>query len=619
MSTIRSSTPIDIVVNDNTVFTANSSGIIITGSISSTSPVVSASFATTASYALNAGASINTGSFATTGSNIFNGNQTITGSLSINNLTSGSILFATTGGLISQDNSTFFWDDTNKTLKIGNSIPPSDNSAFKIQVTQVNSNSTIVATALTNTANEGPGITFARYRGTVSSPVVVDSEDRMGQFTFIGWDGAARQASSAILSFVDGAVSSGVLPSRIDFQTGTTGAGRATRLSIKNNGNILINTTTDAGYKLDVSGSGRFTNGLTVTGSLNIIFTSGSSPQNLISVASQSITRFTLSNFGVASFTLNSSAVEAGNVNISTPSGFPGLQFFTSGSLNRFDAFNSGSLFVLGYRLVNSYGTLAIFNTSHNVSIGYHASGSGFGSPPIDSGYKLLVSSSGVSGSFNANNVLLVSGSNVNLNGNLIVSGNTTIGDATTDTITMTAATMSLGSGTGILNIDSNTFVVDGANNRVGIGKANPNSALDINGNTILSGSLTFAAPISPSFNGEIVQFGSGTLTTGQLYFLSSSGTWSLANANSTGSSTGMLGLAVGSSPTTNGLLIRGFAASSSYTYGTGSVVYMATGSGIMTATSPSSSNHVVRVMGYQTTLANTIYFDPDKTWVTLA
>lgn len=192
----------------------------------------------------------------------------------------------------------------------------------------------------------------------------------------------------------------------------------------------------------------------------------------------------------------------------------------------------------------------------------------------------------------------------------------------------------------------------------VGIGTSSPNAVLDVNGNTvitgsltvvtgsnielrvtntgvtigntstdvhtttgtqILSGSFTFAVPTSPAFNGEIVRFGAGTLTTGQLYFLSSSGTWSLANANSTGSSTGMLGLAVGSSPTTNGLLIRGFAASSSYTYGTGSIVYMATGSGIMTATSPSSSNHVVRVMGYQTTLANTIYFDPDKTWVTLA
>lgn len=138
-------------------------------------------------------------------------------------------------------------------------------------------------------------------------------------------------------------------------------------------------------------------------------------------------------------------------------------------------------------------------------------------------------------------------------------------------------------------------------------------------GTTILSGSLTFAAPTSPAFNGEIVRFGAGTLTTGQLYFLSSSGTWSLANANSTGSSTGMLGIAVGSSPTTNGLLIRGFAASSSYTYGTGSIIYMQTGSGLMTAGAPSSSNHVVRVLGYQTTLSNTIYFDPDKTWVTLA
>jgi len=34
------------------------------------------------------------------------------------------------------------------------------------------------------------------------------------------------------------------------------------------NGNVLINTTTDAGFRLDVSGSGRFTNNLTVTGSL---------------------------------------------------------------------------------------------------------------------------------------------------------------------------------------------------------------------------------------------------------------------------------------------------------------------------------------------------------------
>ena len=81
---IQSNTPIDIVINGTTVFTANSSGIIVTGSFNSSSPVTSASYAETASYALNGGgATINTSSFATTGSNNFNGNQTITGDVTI--------------------------------------------------------------------------------------------------------------------------------------------------------------------------------------------------------------------------------------------------------------------------------------------------------------------------------------------------------------------------------------------------------------------------------------------------------------------------------------------------------------------------------------------------------
>jgi len=39
------------------------------------------------------------------------------------NYTAGSVLFATTSGLISQDNATFFWDTTNKRLGIGNAAP----------------------------------------------------------------------------------------------------------------------------------------------------------------------------------------------------------------------------------------------------------------------------------------------------------------------------------------------------------------------------------------------------------------------------------------------------------------------------------------------------------------
>lgn len=84
----------------------------------------------------------------------------------------------------------------------------------------------------------------------------------------------------------------------------------------------------------------------------------------------------------------------------------------------------------------------------------------------------------------------VISGS-LTVSSSLTVSGNVILGDATTDSITLNAATMSLGGGTGILNIDSNTLYVDGNNNRVGLGKINPNSILDISGNLLITGSLT--------------------------------------------------------------------------------------------------------------------------------
>lgn len=71
-----------------------------------------------------------------------------------------------------------------------------------------------------------------------------------------------------------------------------------------------------------------------------------------------------------------------------------------------------------------------------------------------------------------AGNVTVPSGS-LFVSGALIVSGNVILGDATTDTVTLTAATMSLESGTGLLNIDSNTLYVNGNANKVGFGTNN--------------------------------------------------------------------------------------------------------------------------------------------------
>ena len=128
-----------------------------------------------------------------------------------------------------------------------------------------------------------------------------------------------------------------------------------------------------------------------------------------------------------------------------------------------------------------------------------------------------------------------------------------------------------------------------------------------------------FSPSTAPAYNGEIVKFGTGTLTSGQLYFVNSTGVWTLANASVSGTSTGMLGIAVGSSPTTDGLLVRGYAVNTGYTQTTGSTIYIATTDGALTATAPTGTTQVVRVVGYKTSLSNTIYFTPDPTWVTLA
>jgi hypothetical protein len=273
----------------------------------------------------------------------------------------------------------------------------------------------------------------------------------------------------------------------------------------------------------------------------------------------------------------------------------------------------------IGYLLLGATtiatGTWSIY--SANALNSYHNGNFYIGST-TNSGFKL-----DVTGTTRLNGNTTVAGT-ATINGNTVITGSLTVSGSSHIIAgpTVVTGSFTVVTGSAIELQVTNTGV------RVGnaitdihtvTGNFNISGSQAVVGNTVLSGSLVFNPGTSPSFNGEIIRFGSGTLTQGQLYFLSSSGTWSLANADSTGSSTGMLGLAVGSSPTSDGLLIRGFAVSSSYTYGTGSIIYMATGSGTMTSTVPTTTNHVVRVLGYQTTLSNTIYFDPDKTWVTLA
>jgi hypothetical protein len=68
---------------------------------------------------------------------------------------------------------------------------------------------------------------FNRARGTTTVPTAVSSGDDIADVAFAGHDGSAYQARAAIAATVDGAVSAGVVPTKLDFLTGTTATGVA--------------------------------------------------------------------------------------------------------------------------------------------------------------------------------------------------------------------------------------------------------------------------------------------------------------------------------------------------------------------------------------------------------
>ena len=75
-------------------------------------------------------------------------------------------------------------------------------------------------------------------------------------------------------------------------------------------------------------------------------------------------------------------------------------------------------------------------------------------------------------------------------NSDLTIDGNTTLGNASGDTLTINGTAVSIPNS---LNFDTNTLFVDAGNNRVGIGNINPLESLDVTGNATVSGNLTLS------------------------------------------------------------------------------------------------------------------------------
>lgn len=179
--------------------------------------------------------------------------------------TAGSVLFAGTSGILSQDNTNFFWDDTNNRLGIG--LDASENTVV-IGGTTFGSTLSVHTQAgadgaefsihrHSNTAALGSHIINVRSRGTESSETIVQSGDFLSRYDATGFDGTDYEIAAQIDAVVDGTPGSNDMPGRLVFLTTPDGSATPSeRMRINNAGLVSIGgSAPTASAKLDIQGT----------------------------------------------------------------------------------------------------------------------------------------------------------------------------------------------------------------------------------------------------------------------------------------------------------------------------------------------------------------------------
>jgi|1_EtaG_2_1085319.scaffolds.fasta_scaffold06725_2 hypothetical protein len=130
----------------------------------------------------------------------------------------------------------------------------------------------------------------------------------------------------------------------------------------------------------------------------------------------------------------------------------------------------------------------------------------------------------------------------------------------------------------------------------------------------------------------HIVKLGTGATLIHKLYYLDTSGVWQIADASSSAAgSDQLLGLALGTNPAQEGMLLRGrLDVTIVQNFVVGKVLYVSTDAGLMNTVVPSSSGELVRAVGHcllearigqipsRGLLVQQIYFNPEPGWLEL-
>lgn len=158
------------------------------------------------------------------------------GTLAINSMTTGSVFFSGASSVVSQDNSNFFWDNTNKYLGIGLATPAGQ--------LHIGSNSLATGILQTSSSLFGSRYRFRRSNGTIASPSnVIDPDTDLGAIYFDAYRAGAWQGVAAMLVTLDGTPSDTSLPTSYQWLSASSGSIAATpKMQLTSNGTLNINT-----------------------------------------------------------------------------------------------------------------------------------------------------------------------------------------------------------------------------------------------------------------------------------------------------------------------------------------------------------------------------------------
>ena len=107
----------------------------------------------------------------------------------------------------------------------------------------------------------------------------------------------------------------------------------------------------------------------------------------------------------------------------------------------------------------------------------------------------------------------------------------------------------------------------------------------------------------------------------GDIVYMTTAGQWASAQADDADTSTTLLGIALGTDPDADGVLLRGtYTLDHDVGNNQGVPLYVSDGTaGQATAVIPDTSGDIVRIIGYNLGDNDEIWFNPDNTWVEIS